>query len=157
LDVNERCPGQLEVTGIKDEGHVPKWNQDNPTLKVGVGHFITKINGEPATRALAIGMEKGKQAVLEVHSSAPTPVAVAPQSVVMVMGNAASPPAGVPSDSQLVKGDKYVGNNTMALACLGCLCCGCLACAVLLCPIDERDVWVSPKGEKYDTLGKKIE
>merc|ERR1712241_1073882 len=64
-------------------------------------------------------------------------------------------PNGVPAGSQLIL-EKYVGSKTRIFACGGCLLCGCLACLILACPIDEREVYVAPNGQKYTFNGARI-
>jgi len=65
-------------------------------------------------------------------------------------------PPGVPPNAVFMH-EKYVGNNTLLLGCAGCLICGLPGLVVCCIGCDERDVWVTPEGRKYDVFGKPIE
>jgi hypothetical protein len=78
--------------------------------------------------------------------------------VVVEMGGGGGPkPAGVPAGSHInMVQEKYAGPNTKMFAFGGCLLCGCLACLIFACPVDERDVYVAPNGDKYTVNGARI-
>ena len=87
-----------------------------------------------------------------VAGSAPIP---------MQMGNATGPaqapkPAGVPPEATFLH-EKYIGPTTMAAGCAGCLCCGLPGLIICLIQLDERDVWITPDGKRWDLMGKRIE
>lgn len=179
--VDEVDGGMLRVKAVEPDGCIAKLNQASPDLAICAGDLITSMDGsqEGLTASLA-GAAQGQSIRLiisrdaqqvaaprpqvmgaeergECHSgkaqAAPKPI---PQWMVAGAAAARRPPPGVPPGSRLEQ-DKYPGVNTKVSAACLCLCCGPLAAPCILCllasPIDERDVYIAPNGEKFTKSG----
>jgi len=67
---------------------------------------------------------------------------------------ASNAPKGILGEGGQWGTNKYVGANTQAAACIGCLCFCLPGLCILLCPMDERDAYRHTDGKVYDASGK---
>jgi len=139
----------VTISGLREDGLFAKTD-----LKVGMQ--VMSINNVPAegmTKSQAIQMIKSAEGKVVVvgapATSKPKPAgsgAVAPSGVV--------PPPGVGEGGQWGK-NKYVGEQTQMLMCVGCLCFGLPGLCVYCCAQDERDAYKLGNA-LYDASGKRV-
>ena len=129
-------PGWLQEAGTKM--YLPMNDATTGSL------LFTAASGTVAPGQVAMSM-----------NSAPLPVGV---SLGKQTGPVQAPPkpAGVPENAVFVH-ERYTGQLTMAAGCVGCLCCGLPGCIICCIGLDERDVWITPDGQRWDIHGAKIE
>jgi hypothetical protein len=140
--------GVVVISSINDDGMF-----FNSQLKVGM-EVKSVNNTKVSNNSEAISMLKeatGQVTIIaddEPSTPSPAPAATAPS-----VANA-SPPKGVEPGGQWGT-NKYIGSNTKAMACLGCLCFCLPGLCVLMFPIDDRDVYKTKEGNKiYDASGQ---
>lgn len=108
-------------------------------------HVKTVNNVEVSTSKEAIALLKTCTGQITI---------VAEEVKTVSMGSTArTAPPGVATGGQWGT-NKYVGSNTQALACLGCLCFCLPGLCVLMCPVDDRDVYKSTDNNVYDAAGR---
>jgi len=131
--------GKLEVTSVKADGAVPKYNASNPESQIKVGDLVLTMNGEKASLDILKAIKDGDTVTLQIERppAASDPKQTGMGAVDVSLGDR---PAGVPANAQFIQ-ETYMGPKTQMFALGGCLCCGPLACCILLCPLDEREVW----------------
>eukprot|EP00980_Cylindrotheca_fusiformis_P000542 scaffold133_cov115-Cylindrotheca_fusiformis.AAC.2 len=130
----------VSVSRISDDGLFA-----NSGLKVGMQ--VVSINN------VAVENLTSPQAV-EVLKEAEGKVTVVgqPYTNTLAVKSASNAPPGV-ADGGIWGKNKYVGEETKMIMCLGCLCCGLPALCVALWPQDERDAYML--GNKlYDASGQ---
>jgi len=125
----------------------------NTQLKVGM-EVKTVNNTKVSNNSEAISMlkEATGQITIVADDEPSTPPASAAAAAAASNHPGDAPPKGVESGGQWGT-NKYVGSNTQALACVGCLCCCLPGLCVLMCPIDERDVYKTEGNKIYDAAG----
>jgi hypothetical protein len=146
--------GVVVISNIVEDGMFA-----NTQLKVGM-EVKTVNNTKVSNTSEAISMLK--EATGQVTIVADDEPSTPPASGAAAAAAAAShnpgdaPPKGVESGGQWGT-NKYIGSNTQALACVGCLCFCLPGLILLMCPIDERDVYKSKEGNKiYDAAGQHL-
>ena len=135
------------IASIEDDGVFV-----NSALKVGM-QVKTVNNVEVSTSAEAVALlKKSTGQITIVAEEVKTVPEQTPAASVMGSTARTSPP-GVATGGQWGT-NKYVGSNTQALACLGCLCFCLPGLCVLMCPVDDRDVYKSTDNNVYDAAGR---
>ena len=145
--VMQTTDGVVIISNIAEDGRFV-----NTQLKVGM-QVKTVNNNKVSNSSEAVSMlkEATGQVTIVADDEPSTPA-----TSVASNHPGDAPPKGVESGGQWGT-NKYIGSNTQALACLGCLCFCLPGLCVLMCPIDERDVYKSKEGNKiYDAAGQHL-
>lgn len=123
----------------------------NTDLKVGMQVMsVNNVVVEDLDKNQAISLLKVAEGKLVVVGGAPPKNSAFPSSG----SNGVVPPPGIGPGGQWGK-NKYQGEQTQMLMCLGCLCFGLPGLCICFCPQDDRDVY-RLGNNLYDASGKRI-
>lgn len=132
--------GKVIISVIDKDGLFASYN---PAL---IGMEVESVNyASVSTSTEAITIIKEAVGELRIKAVPPPVKKAAPAS---------DAPKGILGEGGQWGKNKYVGANTQAAACIGCLCCCLPGLCILLCPFDERDAYKHTDGKVYDASGK---
>mmetsp|Transcript_17623 Transcript_17623/g.31859 ORF Transcript_17623/g.31859 Transcript_17623/m.31859 type:complete len:144 (-) Transcript_17623:149-580(-) len=127
-------------------------NSNEPVQGTVVGGPASVVQAQPVVQAEPVRPVPATVVQATVIQGQPVMAGQPPIQHHMMM----STPAGVPAGSNMRR-ETYRGGHTMMLACLCCMCLGPLGCIFLVVPVDQREVWISPSGQKFDAFGRPID